>query len=209
MKLRVLLALSALGLTACTPDWAKENTSSLIMRIVQVVGTPGSTGGPPSGPGVLFSDVVSDTGFFNDNATLTVDILRKNLDAPSTPLEDVTLTRYEVQYYRTDGRNVEGRDVPFRTTGALTQVMHAPSTTAELTQDISVVVVRHQAKLESPLLELRNFGGDSSVPGSNPQLAGAGILTCIARITVYGESVNGRSLSATGELMVTFANFGG
>jgi hypothetical protein len=209
MKLRVLVALGALGLAGCTPDWATQNNSSLIMRITQIVGVPGASGGPTSGTGFLFSDVVSASGIFNDNATLTVQLIRKDQTAPDSRYEDVTLTRYEVQYYRTDGRNVEGKDVPYRTTGVLNQTVASPAGNQSASVDVTITVVRQQAKLESPLLELKNITTDTSVLNSNPQLAGAGILTCIARITVYGVSTNDRAVSATGELNVTFANFAG
>ena len=55
---------------------------------------------------------------------------------------------------------------------------------------IDFEVVRRQAKLEPPL----------------SQIDGAQIVTMFAEVTVYGESVAGSGVSASGQLQVTFLN---
>ena len=59
---------------------------------------------------------------------------------------------------------------------------------------IGFLIVRHAAKEESPLLQLRTS------PDS---------VSTIADVTFYGHDVVGNDLSATGSILITFANFGG
>ena len=121
MKALYVVAIGCLALTGCTPDFAEENNSGVLIRIADITGIS-ATG--PDGD-VLFSDV-SDG--FNDDAQVLVEIFRKNPTVGgSTPLEDVVLDRYEVQYFRTDGRNTEGVDVPYRITGPLAGTLHTPA----------------------------------------------------------------------------------
>ena len=62
---------------------------------------------------------------FNDTGTITLRAPLKDVGtsittlAPSTNNE-VTVNRYRVEYTRTDGRNVQGVDVPFAWDGAVT-----------------------------------------------------------------------------------------
>src|SRR6185295_5741447 len=104
MKSLYVVVIGCLALAGCgiSPDFATENNSGVLMRVAKITGDAAS-----AGPGeVLFSDV-SDG--FNDDAVVTLQLFRKNPQVlPSTPLEDVLLDRYEVVYFRTDGRNTEG-----------------------------------------------------------------------------------------------------
>jgi len=202
MKVKAAVALFALVAAGCTPDWARDNNSPFEMRITQIAGTPG---GDQEAGAILHSDICC--AIFNDSATLTVELFRKNVALTSTPIEDVVLTRYEVVYERTDGHNIEGVDVPFRITGPLQQRIHAPSTTGETVADVVIDVVRHAAKLEPPLSNLRKNA--NPVLSGGPLSGGDVFITTIAHITVYGETTNGRSLSASGDLQVTFADYGG
>jgi hypothetical protein len=204
MKKMALTALAALVMSGCTPEWARENDSNLLMRITEIQGNPG--GDQDSGP-ILHSDVCCS--IFNDAATLGVEVYRKNPLAASTPVEDVVLTRYEVRYMRTDGRNREGVDVPYRITGPLNVRIHAPGGSSESIGEVIVDVVRHQAKLEPPLSRLRQLDEDAGTLELGNLAAGEMLITTIAEITIYGETGNDRSLSATGQLQVTFADFGG
>ena len=195
-----VLLLGALGLTSCgVPDFVEQNETGLILRITDIVGESAS-----QDPGdILYSDV-SDG--FNDDATVSLDLIRKNPSVlSSTPLEDVLLERYEVRYIRSDGRNTEGIDVPFRITGPVVGVMHAPSGVGEPGTAVVITVVRHQAKFEPPL---KNLVG---IFNNNPNLVttfpSAGVITCIAEITIHGRNMRGQGLAATGRLQVTFADF--
>ena len=101
-----LKALGVVGLgvsmASCVPDWASENETGLIMEIAGIEGTPGSQG--QDAGDVLFSDV---SQWINDDATVTVNVYRKNPDVTATSaLEHVRLESYEVRYFRTDGHNI-------------------------------------------------------------------------------------------------------
>ena len=198
MKGLCLVSIGCLALTACTPDFAKDNNSGVLLRVAKITGVGASNGEGD----VLLSDVGDG---FNDDAIITLQLFRKNPTVVgSTPLEDVLLERYEVVFFRTDGRNTEGVDVPFRITGPLSGVLHAPGNIGEAEADVVINVVRHQAKLEPPL---RNLVGIFPANGTLT-LPGQGIITTIAEITVHGTTTNGKGgISATGRLQVTFADF--
>src|SRR5512134_1459053 len=91
----ILLGVSGLLTTACTPEFIEQNQTTLLMRVTDIVGNAASA----DDGDILLSDV-SDG--FNDDATVTVDLARKNpIVGVSTPLEDVRLERYEVRFFRT------------------------------------------------------------------------------------------------------------
>lgn len=194
----------ALAMTGCVPDWASENETGLLMDISDITTFAGGESGGTEGA-VLMSDVVP---VFNDDARVTVILFRKNptIEA-SSPLEDVRLESYQVRYFRTDGHSVEGVDVPYRITGAVnTTFLHAPTGIGESEVEAVITVVRHQAKEEPPLVNLRGFLINN--PTGLPLSAGQGIITTVAEVTIYARQVTtGEPLSATGRFQVTFANF--
>ena len=66
------------------------------------------------------SDVRDDTGtVVNDNVKLTRRIRTEEPVGACTAINAVTLTRYHVDYRRTDGRNTPGVDVPYSFDGGL------------------------------------------------------------------------------------------
>lgn len=204
MKALCVVSIGCMALVGCTPDFAKQNNSGVLMRVAEITG---SSATQPDGE-VLFSDV-SDG--FNDDAVVTLQLFRKNPAViGSTPLEDVVLERYEVQYFRTDGRNTEGVDVPFRVTGPLSGTLHAPPNVEEAEEQVVINVVRHQAKFEPPLSNLLGIfvAGVPTNPTDPLVFPGQGIITAIAEITIHGRTTNDKGgVSATGRLQVTFADF--
>ena len=56
------------------------------------------------------------------------------------------------------------------------------------------MIVRPQAKLESPLREMQGGGG-------------AQVLSVFARVDFFGSDVAGRELQVTGTMNITFADF--
>jgi hypothetical protein len=106
--------------------------------------------------------------------------------APSSNSE-VTISRYHVAYRRADGRNTPGVDVPYAFDGAAT------ATTVNGVLSLSFELVRHVAKMESPLVEL----------GSN-----SAIITTIAEVTFYGRDQVGNDVTVSGTLQIDFGNFG-
>ena len=194
-------------MTGCVPDWADENETGLLMEIAGISGLAGGESGGAEG-NILMSDVVTEGTAFNDDALVVVNIYRKNPTVTATSaLEHVRLESYQVRYFRTDGQNVEGVDVPHRITGALNSLrFHTPTAEGEIAVDAIITIVRQQAKLEPPLLNLR--GGTVSNAG-NFLVPGQAIITTVAEITIFARQITtGEALSASGRFQVTFADFG-
>jgi hypothetical protein len=99
----------------------------------------------------------------------------------------ITVDQYHVRFIRADGRNTPGVDVPSPFDGAFTGTV----SNQELT--VGFELVRHIAKEQAPLAAL----GHNST-----------IITTICEITFYGRDGAGREVSAVGQLMVNFGNFG-
>src|SRR4029453_7170364 len=94
---------------SCTPDWATDNNTPFILEIASISPSP------------LESDVTTNTV---DNVTVAVNVFRKN-NTPTlgtSPVEHVYLERYEVRFFRSDGHNTPGVDVPYGITGPLGNV---------------------------------------------------------------------------------------
>ena len=106
-----------------------------------------------------------------------------------TSANGITVTRYHVDFKRSDGRNTQGVDVPYAFDGAATGTIGADGGL------IAFVLVRAQAKLEAPLKALRGGGG-------------AIVISTIAEITFYGQDQNGNTVSVTGSISVNFADWG-
>jgi hypothetical protein len=109
--------------------------------------------------------------------------------AAPTAVNAVTVTRYHVDFKRSDGRNTPGVDVPYGFDGAATGTIGADGGV------ISFVLVRAQAKLEAPLRALRNAGG-------------AMVISTVAEVTFYGTDQNGNTVSVVGMISVNFADWG-
>jgi hypothetical protein len=143
----------------------------------------------------LASDVITVKDnvatIFNDPGRVTFKLGLKDpgpSSSPVTPTQNnwITVTQYHVQYVRSDGHNIEGVDVPYAFDGGLAATVSADTT-------VGFTLVRNQAKMEAPLGAL----------ATNPI-----VLSTIARVTFYGHDQTGREVSATGNIDVTFANFG-
>jgi hypothetical protein len=156
-----------------------------------------SRGGANAGTfgSVLFSDVrtvvdgVSST--FADLGQASFQLALKDpgpSGSPNSPTTNnaITLTQYHVQYMRSDGRNVQGVDVPWAFDGGLT-------TTIASTGSVSFTLVRNQAKDEAPLQALLF----NNIP-----------LTVTAQVTFYGHDQTGREVSVSGNIEITFADYG-
>ena len=124
---------------------------------------------------------------FEDGGLVSFRLGLKDPLTPVSPNNFITITRYRVDFSRTDGRNTPGVDVPFGFDGAIT-VTVSDSATAGFT------LVRLQAKGEPPLIGLR--GG-----------AGLYTISTIATVTFYGTDQTGRAVSATGKITVHFADW--
>jgi hypothetical protein len=178
------LGLIALSFNGCAADWVKQNQGDVIMRIV---------GFTPSDP--FQSDVAGDETIIDDEVTVNVAVRFKNpnLPVPSVP-NAVFLERYTVTYVRSDGRAVQGVDVPFAITGNVSAVIDVASSGAV---GVPIEIVRIQQKLEPPL---RNLAGN---------LGSSVVITCFANVTLYGRTTEGSAVSASGSLQIDFTDFAG
>jgi hypothetical protein len=193
MKLKILvLIIAALALVSCV---AKENdsTSGSFLAIASLTGndlegTAGST--------TVFSDVSIDNSIVNDNgvasiSTLTYSPIENPLTNPITFYMNVIVDQIDVEFMRTDGQNVEGVDVPFRFTQQLNMLIPVDEMI-----DIPFVLISHVAKLEAPLLALRE------VPSREF------ILKLVAKVTVHGKDLGGHRVAPVSGLMTVWcANF--
>jgi hypothetical protein len=184
LLLSLLLGLPGSG---CTPDFGEDGNAPVLMRIVEISTVEGVNDEESA---FLNSDV---TPIFNDNVTVTVEVIPKNPRLPNnitSPLQDVLVERYEVRYLRSDGLSEEGVDVPFTISGGLGVLARVGDET-----EVVFVLVRHQAKFEPPLSNLRG-----SVGGEN-------VLSVTAEITLHGRTTAGDVVSTRGFVRINFADF--
>jgi len=182
MNAKVLFtALGALALVGCTPDWAKNGDAPVVLLMT------GINDGAP-----LTSDVRISTGAVcPDSVPLRLENHFKNPRVTATGFRhDFTVERYEVRYFRSDGRNTEGVDVPYRISGNVAQEV-----IEEQTATLNLEVVRRQAKLEPPLVNLKNSGGPI-------------IVTMFADITLHARTTTGQTTNpVSARLQIDFADF--
>lgn len=183
MKLVSRLGLvGALAMSACTADYATDSNAPVLLIIASI-----------NGGSVRQSDVLIGGGICPDDVQVQVANRSKNPNAPVPVIPmHLLLTRYEVRYFRSDGRSTQGVDVPYSISGPMAgEVDVALSGTAT----VNIRVVRDQAKLEPPLIQLRNTGGQAL------------IVSMFAEITIYGQTVAGQVAKATGTMQIDFADF--
>lgn len=129
---------------------------------------------------------------FNDLGEVTMSLLLRDPGQPgvaSAPsgINQVTFTRYRVEYKRSDGRNTPGVDVPYGFDGAVTFTVPA---TGSVTAGFELV--RIAAKQEAPLRALISNGLS---------------ITTLADVTFYGRDQAGNDIQAVGTIQVNFGNF--
>jgi hypothetical protein len=166
----------ALAMAGCSAAYVEDSQATVLLVVSSI--NKGTT---------IASDVRGDTSIVNCPVPVTLAVTVKNPNNPGSPVENVILQRYDVSFQRSDGRGVEGVDVPYRFSGALTA-------TVVRGEEASVVVdvVRQQAKLEPPL--------------SN--ITGLQLVEMTANLTFYGQTVSRQSVSASGSAAIRFADFG-
>jgi hypothetical protein len=181
MNAKVLvMALGTLAMVGCTPDWAKNGDAPVVLLMTAI-----NDGAP------LSSDLSISTGAVcPDIVPLRLENHFKNPNVTSTGFRhDFTVERYEVRYFRSDGRNTEGVDVPYRISGNVAQEVIEESTAT-----LQLEVVRRQAKLEPPLANLA---------GGNPS-----VLTMFAEVTLHARTTTGQTTNpVSARLHIDFAEF--
>lgn len=166
----------ALALAGCSADYVEEGEASVLLVVSSI-----NDGSP------IASDVRGDNGEIVNCATdVSLVVILKNPTSPGSPVDNVVLRRYDVTFSRSDGRGVEGVDVPYR--------FSAPMTTTIATGEeggVGIDLVRQQAKLEPPL----------------STITGLQIVEMTAHVTFYGETVSRKGVSASGAAAIRFADY--
>jgi hypothetical protein len=202
----VRAGVAALGLltgASCTNSLVTEGRSGTFVVIEQFLAASGAD--PNTFTNTLQSDVVTNVEvtvggqtslrptIFEDPGRVIARLGFKDPGTPSNPTTPtssnyITIDRYRVVYVRSDGRNTPGVDVPYSFDGAATfSILDIGSATFTL--------VRAQAKLEPPLLALRNGGG-------------AVAISTIAEATFYGHDQTGAEVQTLARIGVNFADWG-
>ena len=187
----------ALALSSGCGTLATQGRSPSQLVVVSIQTARGTGTVPSSGftSGPLLSDVpnlANNETVFDDFGQVSLRASLKDRGAPGvaaapTPINDISITSYHVEYRRSDGRSVAGVDVPLAFTGALPMTVAAESTAVGVFE-----LVRHDAKLEPPLAALG---------------VGDRVVTMIADVTFFGRDQAGNSVSASASVQINFANF--
>ena len=189
-----LLALAAAG----CGDLVRQGHGPNLGMVTLLEGASGAT--PGEFGGTLSSDVITYVErdingatvqvptVFADVGRATVSVEMKDPATAPTTINTVTFTRYRVEFFRADGRNTPGVDVPYGFDSAVT-FSAAPGDPGTAGFEL----IRHTTKTEAPLVALAN----------NLQF-----ITAIARVTFYGTDHAGNDVTAVGQIGVTFGNFG-
>jgi hypothetical protein len=170
---------AALAMAGCSADYVEQNEGPVLLLITAI-----------NGGAQLDSDVRSgefSTFVCENEVDVEMTVMNKNPNAPTAPASTVQLDSYEVRYSRSDGRGVEGVDVPYRITGNL-------AATVGVGDDVTVPieVVRRQAKLEPPL----------------DNISQTTVLTVSAQVTLFGKTISDKRVSAVARFQIDFADFG-
>ena len=183
-RVRMSAALLAILVLVSCSDAVRQGTGSSYLVITSL------TGGDQNDATVQ-SDVLSDEGgIVQDSGQVAFSLQMKDPGGvgPSA-VNAITITQYRVEYVRSDGRNVEGVDVPYGFSSGVTATVAGSAT-------VSFTLVRAQAKHEAPLKALGGHGG-------------AQHINTVARVTFYGRDQAGREVSVTGNIEVSFADWAG
>jgi hypothetical protein len=188
-------AIALITVSVSCGDVVRQGRSPVYLVVDQLTASPGGVGTTGT-TNVLQSDVAVNSPapcsmatpcIYNDGGAVQLRALRKDVTSTSpTTNSEVTINRYHVSYRRADGRNTPGIDVPYGFDGAVT------GTTSGGSLKLNFEMVRHVAKLETPLVEL----------GTN-----AAVITTIAEVTFYGRDQVGNDVSVSGSMQVDFGNF--
>jgi hypothetical protein len=187
------LILATLAMTSCG-DVVRTGRAPVMLVVNSLSG-----GTPPTS--FLLSDVIVNLTtpdpcspttpcptVFNDPGTASLAVVMKDVTVTPTTNNSVTIKQYHVSYSRADGRNTPGQDVPFPIDGFTTTTIAAGETGS-----IGFELVRHTAKGESPLVQLRTNNNH---------------ISSIATVTFFGTDQVGNDISVTGSIQVDFGNFG-
>jgi hypothetical protein len=173
----VLALVTALALGGCGDDYITDSQASVLLIVRSI-----EDGAP------VLSDIISEENtIVNCDVVVEAEVVAKNPGTAPTRRDTVTLSSYRVKYTRSDGRDVQGLDVPYEISGPLTQSIDSAGSAT-----FPVTAVRHQAKIEAPL----------------KNVTGLDLVTMSAEVTLFGKTLNGDGVSASGSVQITFADYG-
>ena len=127
---------------------------------------------------------------YEDPGRASFHLQMKDPEYPTSPANAITLTRYRVTFIRADGRNTPGVDVPYGFDGAISQTISGTTIST-----VGFIIVRASSKSEPPLLTLVGNGGTQ-------------FISAIAQVTFYGTDASGNTVSVSGQMSVSFADWG-
>jgi hypothetical protein len=191
MMRAVLVAGVAIAMAGCG-DLVRQGRSPVQLVVLEFNAARGDVPGDLTG--TLNSDVLTKDSVFDDVGLAELGLVLKNPgtgEGVLTPsaLNQVTISRYRVAYRRADGRNIPGVDVPHAFDSATTGTVPASGTL-----EVAFQLVRHIAKLEAPLAELRDPNIET-------------IISTIADVTFYGMDQAGTQVQVTASIGINFGNF--
>ena len=184
MRAMALAGATALlvNLGGCSADYAENGKAQYVLLMTSI-----------NEGNVLASDLRRSGTVCPDFVSLRVENHSKNPKVTGTGFRgDMVIERYEVSYFRSDGRSTQGVDVPYTFTGNVAHEIQAESDAT-----LRLEVVRGQAKVEPPLASLVGGGGGT-------------IVTMFAEVTLHARMTTGEPTnSATARLQIDFADFPG
>ena len=199
---RLVLAAACLGPSvSCGSELLRTGRAPVYLTITSLAAAKGDK--PDEFVANLLSDVqtlvdvtvggvtVKVPTIFNDLGRATLVVALKDPSIAATGMNAVTITRYHVEFRRSDGRNAPGTDVPYAFDGGVTATIPVGGSGREVIFDL----VRHAAKLEPPLRNMVGAGGRI-------------FISTIAEVTFYGRDQNGNEVIASGMMDVSFGDFG-
>lgn len=179
-------------LAACNPIENETQSASLLV-VESIMGTDvdGIDADFLQSDVVLTDSVTGAQSWRADtaNVTLSASMLDPDPLFGTSQYNDIQVTRYIVTYIRSDGKNIQGLDVPYSFEGGLSVLVRIGQLA-----NVRFVIVREVAKQEAPLLSLyQAYQGD--------------VLNVTARVDFYGHDLANKKVKATGFLPVYFANY--
>ena len=186
-----LALVAAIALPGCGKQQKTSDASSYLI-VESFVAAKGVD--PEKDLGTLDSDVSTEGAVYADLGRARFQLGLKDPGTPADPAQPtmanfITVYRYHVKYIRSDGKNVQGVDVPWEFDGGTSVTVGIGSGFLA-----SITLVRVQAKLDSPLRALVNLGGSVAI-------------TTTAEVTFYGKDQAGHDVSAKAYITVNFADF--
>ena len=172
-----------------------ETTSGTVLYLNSITGNDleGNDGSTTIFVDVLYENPEDGTfTIYNDNAVAELAAVLIDPDAEvSSYYQNVIVDQIDIEYTRSDGLDTEGKDVIYSFSQKVSFVVEVGGTS-----EIPFVLVQHASKLESPLVELVNFGQEK-------------ILKLEAKVTIHGKDVGGHRVApVVGSVSVWIANFG-